>query len=157
MPPNAQMARSESARITDQFRRMYDGPAWHGPALKPVLRDITELQAAARPIPNAHSIWELVVHLAAWLRVARVRLSATENIDPSQEENWPAATGSWSDALASLEREQRDLEQAILSFPEGRLNEPAPAAEPQTFYILLHGAVQHVAYHAGQIALLKKN
>jgi uncharacterized damage-inducible protein DinB len=156
MSPNVQTASSETSRIANQLRRMYDGPAWHGPALMELLDGITQGQAAARPLPNAHSIWELVLHIAAWVRVARERLSATENRDPSPEENWPAATGAWTDALRSLEQEQRDLEQAILAFPDDRLNDPAPGTEPQTFYIMLHGAIQHVAYHAGQIAILKK-
>jgi len=149
-------AASETARIHDQLRRMYDGPAWHGPALKPLLDGVTGQQASARPLPNAHNIWELVLHTTTWFRIARERLSATQNVDPTEAENWPPVTGSWPDALAGLEREQRALEQAVLSFPQHRLNEPAPATEPQTFYILLHGAIQHVAYHAGQIALLKK-
>lgn len=156
MASHAQTARSETAHIADQLRRMYDGPAWHGPALKQLLAGVTEQQAAARPIPSAHTIWEIVLHTTAWLRIARERLSATKTRDHTAEENWPAATGSWPDALATLEREQRELEGAILSFPEDRLAAPAPASEPQTFYILLQGVIQHVAYHAGQIALLKK-
>jgi uncharacterized damage-inducible protein DinB len=146
----------ESERIADQLRRMYQGPAWHGPALKELLDSITQPRAAARPIPNAHSIWELVLHTTAWLRIARGRLSATEPRDPTAEENWPVATASWSDTLAALEREYRELDNAIRSFPDERLNDPAPANEPQSFYVLLHGVVQHVAYHAGQIALLRK-
>jgi uncharacterized damage-inducible protein DinB len=156
MSPQVKTARSEAARISDQLRRMYDGPAWHGPALKPLLAGVTEQEAAARPIPNAHTIWEIVLHTTAWLRIARERLSTTQTRDHTAEENWPAVSGSWPEALAALEREQRNLESAILSFPDERLGAPAPASEPQTFYILLHGVIQHIAYHGGQIALLKK-
>ncbi|HEX3684401.1 MAG TPA: DinB family protein [Bryobacteraceae bacterium] len=156
MSPHAQTARSETARIADQLRRMYDGPAWHGPALKQLLAGVTEQQAAVRPIPNAHTIWEIVLHTTAWLRIARERLSATLTRDHTAEENWPAATGSWPEALATLEREHHELDSAILALREERLSAPAPASEPQTFYILLHGVIQHIAYHAGQIALLKK-
>ena len=97
-----------------------------------------------------------MLHIGAWLRIARERLSATQTRDHSAEENWPNVTGSWPDALASLDREYHDLQRAILSFPDERLQDSAPASEPQTFYILLHGVIQHIAYHAGQIALLKK-
>jgi uncharacterized damage-inducible protein DinB len=147
---------SEAARIADQLRRVYEGPAWLGPALKPILSDVTQEQAAGRPIGDAHTIWKLVLHVAAWMRIARERLTATQTRDHTESENWSAMVGSWQDALAVLEREERQLEQAILSFPDERLNEPAPATEPQTFYELLHGVVQHTAYHAGQIVLLKK-
>ena len=146
----------ETKHIADQLRRIYEGPAWHGPALKELLDGMSEAQAAARPIPQAHSIRELVLHMAAWMRIARERLSATKTRDHTAEENWPRVTGSWSDTLAALDRGYRALDGAIRSFPDERLNDPAPASEPQTFYILLHGAIQHIAYHAGQIALLKK-
>jgi uncharacterized damage-inducible protein DinB len=153
-PQNATEA--ETDRIADQLRRMYRGLAWHGPALKQVLDGVTEKQAAERPVGKAHTIWELVLHITTWIRVSRERLSATQNVDPSAEEDWPTPTGTWYDALSVLESEYGRLEEAIRSFPEQRLNEPAPGTEPQTFYILLHGAIQHIAYHAGQVTLLKK-
>jgi uncharacterized damage-inducible protein DinB len=116
---NSQGEPSEAARIADQLRRVYEGPAWLGPALKPILSEITQNQAARRPIGNAHTIWELTLHIAAWMRIARERLAATHIRDDAEGENWPAT-------------------------------------EPQTFYELLHGVVQHTAYHAGQIVVLKK-
>ncbi len=145
----------EIQRIADQLRRAYQGQAWHGPSLKELLADVTEEMSVRRPIQGAHTIQELVLHIAAWMRIARERLSATEVRDGTLEENWPVA-GAWSEALAGLEREQRALEEAILAFPADRLSERAPATERQTFYGLLHGVVQHNLYHAGQIALLKK-
>lgn len=147
---------SEVTRIADQLRRVYQGLAWLGPALTDLVSDVTQEQAERRSIDDAHTIWELVLHIGAWMRIGRERLSATQTRDETKDENWPAMTGSWQNALAMLEREEHQLEQAILTFPEERLNEPAPATEPQTFYVLLHGVVQHTAYHAGQIALLKK-
>lgn len=146
----------ETARIADQLRRVYEGKAWLGPALTEILSDVTEQQAVRRPIRNAHTIWELVLHITAWMRIGRERLEATKTRDYPEDENWPPMAGSWQDALATLEREERQLEEAILKFPDERLNEPAPATEPQTFYELLHGIVQHAAYHGGQIMLLKK-
>ncbi len=150
----------EISRIADQLRRVCDGPSWLGPSLKELLSGIDQPRAQHRPIATAHTIWELILHIAAWMRIARERLSATKTRDHSAEENWPAQTptiaGAWTDALETLNRELDQLEQAILAFPPERLNHTAPASEPQTFYILLHGVVQHIAYHAGQIAILKK-
>jgi uncharacterized damage-inducible protein DinB len=153
---NSKALASETARIADQLKRVYEGKAWLGPALRDILSDVTQEQAARRPIANAHTIWELVLHIGAWMRIGRERLAATKTRDYTEDENWPPMAGSWQDTLAMLEREERQLEQAILKFPDERLNEPAPATEPQTFYELLHGIVQHTAYHAGQIVLLKK-
>lgn len=156
MPGSRQDSSNEIARIANQLRRVCDGPAWLGPSLQELLAGIDQERAQRRPIEGAHTIWELVSHIAAWMRIARERLSATETRDHTAEENWPPMAGSWSDALATRKREADELHRAILAFPPERLNDTAPASEPQTFYILLHGVVQHIAYHAGQIALLKK-
>lgn len=147
---------TETRRIAGQLRLLYEGPSWLGPALKTLIIDIDESTAHARPIPGAHTVWELVLHITAWLRVARERLSATFARDPDEAENWPTMDNSWQSAISSLEDEIDALERAILEFPEDRLAESAPASEPQTFYVLFHGVIQHTAYHAGQIALLKK-
>ena len=50
------------------------GPMWHGPALAEVLEGVTAERAAARPIPGAHTIWEIVLHIIAWAEIARARL-----------------------------------------------------------------------------------
>jgi uncharacterized damage-inducible protein DinB len=150
------MLTTESARIAEQLRRMYYGPAWHGPALKEILAGVDEQRAQVRALAGTHTIWELVLHVAAWMRIGRERLSATSLRHPSEEENWPAMGDSWSEAFKILEREEHALERAIRAFPDNRLDEPAPGTDPQTFYTLLHGIVQHIAYHAGQIAILKK-
>lgn len=156
MPAHHENASSEVSRIADQLRRVCDGPAWLGPSLKQLLSGVDENLARRRSIEGAHTIWELVLHISAWMRIARERLSASETRDHTAEENWPPMTGSWRDVLAALDRELDQLEQATFAFPSERLDDAVPASEPQTFYILLHGVVQHIAYHAGQIALLKK-
>ena len=43
---------SESKRIADQLHRAYAGAAWHGPALRQVLRGVSAKQASARPIAD---------------------------------------------------------------------------------------------------------
>ena len=146
----------ETARIADQLRRSCSGPAWHGPSLSELLEGVTEELAARRAVAGGHTIHELVLHITAWMRAARERLTATAPIDLTLEEDWPPADGPWSAALANLGSEARALEEAVLLFPDERLDRRAPAHQPQSYYGLLHGVIQHNLYHAGQIALLRK-
>ena len=146
----------EVSRIADQFRHVCKGGAWFGSSLNEVLSGVDEDIARRRPMEHAHTIWELVLHVTSWIRIARECLAAAEIRGHTAEENWPPITGSWQHTLAILEREVDALEQAILAFSHERLDDDAPAPEPQTYYILLHGVIQHVAYHAGQIAVLQK-
>ncbi len=149
---------SETERIEDQFRRACEGRAWHGPSLKELLAGVDAGQAVARPIAGAHSIWELVLHLAAWEDVACRRVSG-ENVPAlSPSEDWPAiedtSADAWSRAQQRLEDCHRRLRASIAGLPDQRLSEVLPTGG--TVYSLLHGVVQHDLYHAGQIALLKK-
>jgi uncharacterized damage-inducible protein DinB len=153
---NTPTAPDEMTLIAGQLRRAYRGPAWHGPPLKAILLDVGEQNAQRTPSNGAHSIHEIALHVTAWMRIARERLSATQIRAVSDEEDWPEPQESWTATLQALDREERELEEAIRRFPPARLHEKAPAAEPQTFYVLLHGIVQHTLYHAGQIILLNK-
>ena len=57
-------AMSQIANLLDELKRIHNGGAWHGPALREALAGVTAEQATMRPVPGAHSIWELVLHLA---------------------------------------------------------------------------------------------
>lgn len=151
---------SEIARILDQLKRAYEANAWHGPSVREVLAGVTSAQANARPLPNAHSIWELVQHIAVWEDVGRRRLTGDRaQIAISTPEDWPppedTTEEAWEQAKAALDRVHQALVEAITNTPESRLDEPIFEGM-STVYVTLHGVVQHDLYHAGQIAILKK-
>ena len=81
----------ETARIADELHRTFYGGAWHGDSLFKILRGVSAAQAAARPIKNAHSIWELVLHIAAWDGAVRKRMTGV-SVRLSAAENFPAVT-----------------------------------------------------------------
>jgi hypothetical protein len=56
---------TEAGRIAEQLRRFYEGPSWLGPSLKEVIRDVDEVAARRRILPDAHTIWEIVLHISA--------------------------------------------------------------------------------------------
>ena len=151
---------TEIERILDQLKRAYEGNAWHGPSVREALNGVTAEQAAARPLPGAHSIWELAHHIAVWEDVGRRRLEGDRaQINISSPEDWPPADdlseAAWVQAKASLDRGHRALTEAIAQLKESRLDEPILEGM-STVYVTVHGVIQHDLYHAGQIALLKK-
>jgi uncharacterized damage-inducible protein DinB len=149
---------SEIARITDQLQRAFDGNAWHGPALFEILEDVDASAAARRPIPNAHTIWELTLHIAGWDGVVLRRLRGNE-ATLEGEDNFPvlanASKAAWDEALRVLRHNHQELLNELSTMPDSRLSERVPGKD-YDIYFMLHGAVQHALYHAGQIALLKK-
>src|SRR5271156_4468592 len=61
--------------LLDLLDEAFDKKSWHGPNLRGSLRGVTAKQAAWRPGPDRHNIWELALHAAYWKYIARRRLS----------------------------------------------------------------------------------
>jgi uncharacterized damage-inducible protein DinB len=151
--------KSESALIADQLRRAFDGVAWHGPALLELLKDVDADTAAAKPLADVHSIWELVLHVAVWDNVTLRRL-AGEKSQPTGTDNFPLVPqrpteAGWLKTIADTKRTHELLVKTVAALPEARLRDRVPGKR-YDFYHLLHGVVQHELYHAGQIAILRK-
>lgn len=152
------MTMSELEFIADQLNRAFDGEAWHGPALMEVLDGIDAKTAAAHRLPAVHSIWELVLHIATWERVIARRIHG-DALMPSDEENFPQIQQptdvAWREAIKTLRATHAALIELVSSMKESRLNDRVPGKDYDLRFMLT-GAVQHAAYHGGQIALLRK-
>ena len=148
----------EVERLADQLRRSFEGGAWHGDSLVEILTDIDAAKAEAKPASGGHSIWELVLHIAAWAQAALEVVSGES--EKLSADDWPALAEAGESAWAQSQKELmsvgRQLQEAILSMKEDRLDDVVPGRE-YSYYMLLHGVVQHALYHAGQIAILKKD
>jgi len=148
----------ETSRISDQLSRSVHGPAWHGPSMEEVLKDVTAGNATVRVCGATHSIAELLLHAAAWARASRLAMDGVAipedlpddwtTLDSLDEAEW---THLRKDALAELDQ----ITAKTAEFPEARLTERVPGRNFD-FYFNLHGVAQHTIYHAGQIAILKR-
>jgi len=149
---------SEINRILDQMDRAFSGEAWHGPDLTQLLNGISSEDASRHPVPGAHSIWELVNHIAAWNTIVQQK-SKGEPVEVTTELDWPpvweVSDVSWKRSLATLVENRTRLRNHVKTVRDGQLDEKVPR-ENYSQYVLLHGSVQHDLYHAGQIAVLKK-
>ena len=145
--------------MVDQLKRAFDGEAWHGPALMEILEGVDAKAAASRPVSAAHSIWELVLHVAAWEQVVTRRIQG-EALTLTDEQNFghvgQVNEENWRQTIQSLQRNHSDLIKAVSSLPESRLKERVPGKDYDLLFMLL-GTLQHVAYHGGQIALIKRS
>ena len=114
--------------------------------------------ASSRPLPDVHTIWELVLHIAAWDRAGLRRLSrkvcqlkGKANFPPM-----PAATeDAWRKTVAAAKCTHQSLVNTVAALSDKQLRDRVPGKR-YDFYHMLHGIAQHELYHAGQIAILKK-
>jgi len=142
-------------RLLEELNRSFGGPAWHGPAFRELLDGITEAQAKSHPIDGLHSILEIVLHVQANMDLVSERLAGNPK-ELTTEEDWPdVATTSWAGAVEELERAQSRLCDAVARVKPDELDKDV-VGKSYSIYVIVHGAVQHAAYHGGQVAMLKK-
>ena len=60
--------------ILDLFEEAFERKTWHGPNLWQALKGVSAKQAAWRPVPLRHNIWEETLHAAYWKYAVRRRL-----------------------------------------------------------------------------------
>ena len=149
----------EMTRLEEQLRRALEGEAWHGPSVLEALAGVSAEQASSHPIPGAHSMWELVLHIGSDYSLVLRRL-AGDGRQVTPEEDWPscppATVENWRQAVQALRQLNRQLREAVRAFPAERLDEPLVPETPYTAYTQFVGVTQHTLYHTGQMALLKR-
>jgi uncharacterized damage-inducible protein DinB len=151
--------------LASLLRKGHSSDPWHGPATVDLLADVPVAAAAALPIPDGHSIWEIVLHMTAWQREVVRRLGGAEP-QPPEEGDWPTpprpGEEAWDHARAELGTSLEELATTVSTMSDDDLREIVGTARDRalgsgiTRAEMVAGALQHNAYHSGQIALLRK-
>ncbi len=134
----------------------YEKKTWHGPNLKQSIKGITAKQAAWRPRPGRHNIWEVTLHAAYWKYAVRRRIEGGRRGSFvlkgsnffARPEKGKLNEAAWSADKKLLEREHRAMHVTV-----AKVLRTARAAKllPQ-----LYGVAFNDIYHAGQIRLLRR-
>lgn len=157
----ARRSRARVDLLLRQIDQAYDGRSWHGTNLRGSLRRVTPAQAAWRPAPDRHNIWEELVHAAYWKYAVRRRLTGEarssfpltgSNFFPRPE---TGDLAEWKRDLALLNDQHAQLRAAVDALTDDALDAAPPGGE--TLVVdLVAGIIAHDLYHAGQIQLLKR-
>lgn len=142
----------------------FDHASWHGPNLCGAIRGVTAKQAALRPAPNRHNIWEQVLHAAYWKYVVRRRLTGEKRGSfPLKGSNWFTRPldgmdeRDWKADVSLLGETHRSLRLAVAALSSTSLHRPFSGTNGrQTPARLITGVAMHDVYHAGQISLMKR-
>jgi hypothetical protein len=145
---------AEARLLLDLLDEAFDKKSWHGPNLRGSIRGVTAEDAAWRPQPGAHNIWELALHSAYWKYVVRRRITGDKrgsfvlpgsNFFPRPLETTEAA---WRADVGILVAEHKKLRDVVAKLSATRLTKKN--------LHLIRGAAAHDLYHAGQIRLLRR-
>lgn len=149
---------TEGERIADEIGRAMRADPWHGASLSELLDGVTSEDAIQRPIPAAHNIWELVLHITSWCNIVYRRITGGP-VEPFDGEDWPVpgavSEERWTAARDALAESHERLIEVVTGLGDADLARKAPQSQ-RTVAAMLHGVSQHDAYHGGQIGLLKK-
>jgi uncharacterized damage-inducible protein DinB len=150
--------------LAELLRKGHSSDPWHGPATADLLAGVSASMAAARPVPEGHSIWEIVLHMTGWQREVARRLGGAEPGLPD-EGDWPVppreSRDAWSQAQDALRQSLEQLADAVSALSDqdlaeriGTSDRPLGTGVTRTETVI--GMLQHNAYHSGQIAILIK-
>ena len=156
---------SEPVEIAELIERIMSGDPWHASSVQKVLEGVTADAAAKKPLAQAHSIWELVIHMTGWTREVAARLRGRAAQEPDAGD-WPTigdvTETRWREAQSALFAAHRELADAIRDLDPAVLPRPVldfrdnALGTGLTHYVTLHGLLHHTVYHAGQIAILRR-
>jgi len=138
------------------FDEAYEKKTWHGPNLKKSIKGVSAKQAAWRPGPGRHNIWEVMLHAAYWKYALRRRIEGAKHGSFvlkgsnffARPEKGKLNEAAWNADKKLLEREHRALRVAIAKLLR--------TSRGSKFVAQLYGIAFHDIYHAGQIRLLRR-
>jgi uncharacterized damage-inducible protein DinB len=155
----------DPATLSELLHKAHADDPWHGPSTLDVLKGVTAEQAAAHSIPNAHSIWEIVLHMAAWNGEVTRRLHGNPP-DMPEEGDFPeigeVSESNWQQARERLDSSVSKLREALAGLSDQDLDRTGGSLSDRelgtgvTHRTMVAGILQHTAYHSGQIVMLRK-
>jgi len=120
-----------------------------------MLKDVGADEARWKPAHDAHSIWEEVNHIVYWSEDVFERL---EGRGVSRKQAWPEGAGGpdeWRQAVARTVRLHAALVRRIGWATPAALARKSPRSRYTTAQLIL-GCASHIAYHTGQIAVIRR-
>ena len=146
--------------FADQIEKSITGPAWYGLSLVEAIKDVNAEQALVRLDDSSHSIWQQIWHLNNWIAVFHNRLNGKEMAWLPEEEDWPSTKDlnekEWKNTRDTVVASHKRFVEQARKLSDSQLNQQVPGKD-YSFAYMLQGIAQHVAYHVGQIVLVKKH
>jgi len=149
-------------KLVKEFEDILSGGPWYGDPIYKILDRITFDSAYEKPIPAAHNVAEILLHMLSWTEEVMDRMNGMTASTPSSGD-WPDPGApdeqKWQLWVEDLKLVNFNLIKIIRDFPDEQWDDKIDdkrGYEPTTYEELIHGFFQHQIYHAGQIALLVK-
>jgi uncharacterized damage-inducible protein DinB len=148
--------------LFEQMRSCHDQSSWFVAADKALL-GLTAEQAAWKDGSTNNSIWQLVNHLIFWNEIYLNRfrgipyLEYTGDNDSTFEgEKTSGTENEWHETVEKLNSVLTTWENELMNTNEEKLSQPAKKNEKEPWVSYIAAINAHLAYHIGQIVVLRK-
>ncbi|MBC7948516.1 MAG: DUF1572 domain-containing protein [Chitinophagaceae bacterium] len=144
--------------IAKHFREVHFGGNWTSSNLRDQLADVTWVQATTQ-VSTLNTIATLVYHSNYYVGVVLKVLRGGPLVGKDSDSFAHPPINSqddWEGFLARVWREAEEFAQQVEKLPESRLWEDFTDSKYGNYYRNLHGIIEHMHYHLGQIVLVKK-
>jgi hypothetical protein len=147
-----------TAQIAKHLRTVYFGGNWTSVNLKDALADVTWQQATTQ-VYSLNTIATLVYHTNYYISaVSKVLQGEPLNAKDKYSFDHPPIRSreDWKILLDKTWEDVENFASLIEQLPESRLEETFVDEKYGNYYRNLHGIIEHIHYHLGQIVLIKK-
>ncbi|MBK9731683.1 MAG: DUF1572 family protein [Chitinophagaceae bacterium] len=149
-------------KLTDQiaknFRDVFYGGNWTWVNLKETLTDVTWQQAIEK-VYDLNTIAMLVYHMNYYVRVSTKVLEGGP-LDGKDKDSFDLpqirSQQDWETLLDNMWKDVANFATLIEQLPEQKLWETFVDEKYGNYYRNIHGIIEHVHYHLGQIVVIKK-
>lgn len=145
-------------QIAGHLRAVYFGGNWTSVNLMETLANIS-WKVATTQVYSLNSIAALVYHMNYYI-VAITQVLKGKPLEASDKFSFdfPAIQSQedWENFLEKTGKEAEEFAQCIEQLEENKLDEIFVIEKYGSYYRNLHGVIEHLHYHLGQIVLLKK-
>lgn len=147
-----------TTHIAKHFRDVYFGGNWTCSNLKDQLQDV-DWQMATKQVHTFNTIVTLVYHTNYYIDTVSKVLTGgpLEGKDEDSFQHPPLTSEEeWQKLLNETWTKAERFAEQIEQLPDSLLDENFTAEKYGNYFRHLHGIIEHMHYHLGQIALIKK-
>ena len=147
-----------TGQIAKQFRDVHYGGNWTSVNLKDNLADTTWQQATTK-VYSFNTIATLVYHMNYYVN-AVLKVLQGEPLDAHDKFSFDLppihSQEDWEKLLDKTWTDAENFASLIEQLPETKLGEIFSDEKYGNYYRNIHGVIEHIHYHLGQIVLIKK-
>jgi len=149
--------------VVDHLVHTFEEEAWQ-PSLAIAVAGLTAAQAAWKPAPERHSIWQIVRHVIHWKRGVLAALDGNPvDLEELERTDWPEASGdeaAWQADLRELHVQYQEFRRRLEGVDEAGFSQsyvPYKGKEEwrQPLAIRMVRVFTHDIYHAGQVRYVR--